>query len=562
MYRVSVGASNGLRGGILILVALLAFLAVATDSAEARWHRKRGQADSATSDARYADVVVDANTGETLHDVNSDGLRHPASLTKMMTLYLLFERLEAGKLKLNTPLEVSANAAEQAPSKLGLEAGDTIAVEDAIKALVTKSANDVAVVVAEALGGSEENFAKMMTRKARALAMKYTVYKNASGLPDDDQVTTARDQALLGIALQERFPRYYQYFSTPQFTYRGDTMRNHNHLLGRVAGVDGIKTGYTRASGFNLITSVHRENRHIVAVVMGGRTAEQRDARMRQLIETQIKQAASRRIAPKVAENAEPADTRAKPQAAAPVAAKADTATTAAIPRPRPQPGSTDPIQPRLVKTFSVKSSVVQTASLEPVSLPPAQTLDVTQRPNPSAAGTEDSGTLPLQSPRARPGIVGVPPAQATVASAQSTPAPAPVAAPQASPDPPVTAYAPAPALDSAASMATSVRAASAAPVAPVPATPVAPAPAVKAHSGWMIQVGAFEDEGDAKQRLVTVQGKVTDLLRKADPFTEPVTKGDKKFYRARFAGLDKEAAETACKHLKRSDIACIAIRN
>ena len=167
-----------------------------------------------------------------LHASNADASRHPASLTKIMTLYLLFERLEAGKIKLDSPLKVSAHAAEQAPTKLGLKPGQTIAVEDAIKAVVTKSANDAAVAIAENLGGDEEGFAKLMTQKAHALGMSQTTYVNASGLPDDDQNTTAHDQALLGRAIQERFPRYYQYFSTAEFVYRGHAMRNHNHLLG------------------------------------------------------------------------------------------------------------------------------------------------------------------------------------------------------------------------------------------------------------------------------------------------------------------------------------------
>ncbi len=258
---------------------------------------------------------------------NADALRHPASLTKIMTLYLLFERLDAGKIKLDTPLKVSEHAAEQAPTKLGLKPGQTIAVEDAIKAVVTKSANDAAVTIAENLGGDEDEFAKLMTQKARALGMSRTTYVNASGLPDDDQITTARDQALLGRAIQERFPRYYRYFSTEQFVYHGSAMRNHNHLLGVVGGVDGIKTGYTRASGFNLVTSVHRDGRYIVAVVLGGRSAFERDAHMRELINAHIKEASLRRTAPVLAENAEPRD---EPQPAAfakaPLSSRADPA--------------------------------------------------------------------------------------------------------------------------------------------------------------------------------------------------------------------------------------------
>jgi D-alanyl-D-alanine carboxypeptidase len=186
----------------------------------------------------YAAIVIDDKSGFVLHEVSADEPRHPASLTKIMTLYLLFEQLEYGTLKLDTPLPVSTRAAMQNPTKLGLKANQTINVEDAIKGLVTKSANDAAVVVAEAIGGSEEEFAKLMTLKARALGMTSTTYVNASGLPAEEQVTTARDQALLGRAIQHRFPGYYQYFATPSFSYKGVEMHNHNTLLGQVRGVD------------------------------------------------------------------------------------------------------------------------------------------------------------------------------------------------------------------------------------------------------------------------------------------------------------------------------------
>jgi len=233
-----------------------------------------------------------------LHEISADEPRHPASLTKIMTLYLLFEQLEAGKLGLDTPLAISTYAALQHPTKLGLKANQTIKVEDAIKGLVTKSANDAAVVVAEAIGGSEEEFAKLMTLKARALGMTSTTYVNASGLPAEEQITTARDQAVLGRAIQHRFPGYYQYFATPSFHYKGAEMHNHNALLGQVKGVDGIKTGYTEASGYNLVSSVRRDEKHIVAVVLGGTSNAARDARMRQLIEDYISQASAQRTVP------------------------------------------------------------------------------------------------------------------------------------------------------------------------------------------------------------------------------------------------------------------------
>ena len=285
MLRNGTGAPHGLRLGLCGFTASV-FILVSHPAGA----------------APYSDLVLDANSGNVLHETNADGRRHPASLTKIMTLYLLFEQLEAGKLKLDSPLKVSKEAADQSPTKLGLKPGSTLAVEDAIKGMVTRSANDAAVVVAEAIAGDEDEFAKLMTRKAQALGMTRTVYKNASGLPDDDQVTTARDQATLGRAIQERFPRYYKYFSTRSFNFRGQSISNHNHLLGRVEGVDGIKTGYIGASGFNLVTSVHRGNRYLVAVVMGGSSAGSRDARMRELINDKIARASTKRTAPMIAE--------------------------------------------------------------------------------------------------------------------------------------------------------------------------------------------------------------------------------------------------------------------
>jgi D-alanyl-D-alanine carboxypeptidase len=246
----------------------------------------------------YAAIVVDANSGQVLHEANADEPRHPASVTKIMTLYLLFEQVEAGKFKLDTPLKISAQAAIQPPTKLGLKPNQTITVDDAIKGLCTRSANDAAVVVSEAVGGSEGEFGRLMTLKARELGMANTTYVNASGLPAEEQVTTARDQAILGRAIQERFPEFYRYFSTVSFRYHGADIHNHNALLGQVPGVDGIKTGYTEASGYNLVASVRREPRHIVAVVLGGNSGGMRDARMRQLIEEYIPRASAQRTAP------------------------------------------------------------------------------------------------------------------------------------------------------------------------------------------------------------------------------------------------------------------------
>jgi len=272
MLRTTLASSRVLRVCVLGLATVTTAIIFTTDTADARRYRRHVRQHEARQSysPSFSSIIVDGNSGATLQANNPDASRHPASLTKIMTLYLLFERLDAGKMNLDTEMEVSARASEQAPTKLGLKPGQTIKVEDAIKGLVTRSANDAAVVIAEAIAGDEDGFAKLMTRKARALGMTKTVYRNASGLPNDEQITTARDQATLGRAIQDRFPRYYRYFSTTSFAYRGQSIRNHNRLLGNVEGVDGIKTGYTHASGFNLVTSMRRGNRHLVGVVLGG----------------------------------------------------------------------------------------------------------------------------------------------------------------------------------------------------------------------------------------------------------------------------------------------------
>jgi D-alanyl-D-alanine carboxypeptidase len=239
---------------------------------------------------KYAALVMDANTNEILHSRNADDPRYPASLTKVMTLYLLFDAINAGDVKLSDRMTVSRNAAAQPPSNLKLKAGDKIKVEDAIYALVTKSANDVAVVLAEHLGGTERKFAQQMTDKARDLGLKDTTFKNASGLPNTAQLTTAYDLALLADALVENHAQYYHYFETKRFEWGRLVYRGHNELVGTVDGVDGIKTGYTRASGFNLMTSAERDGHRVIAIVLGGATAKSRDAHVQDLVEAAFAQ--------------------------------------------------------------------------------------------------------------------------------------------------------------------------------------------------------------------------------------------------------------------------------
>jgi D-alanyl-D-alanine carboxypeptidase len=233
----------------------------------------------------YSAIVIDAHTGKVLHNEQADKITFPASLTKMMTLYLLFEAIEKGKISPQAKLRVSVEASRQGPTKLYLKAGDRISVRDALLGLMTKSANDAAVVVAEGIAGTEANFAARMTAKARALGMTNTTFKNASGLPNPEQKTTARDMAILSLALYKHYPKYYAFFRTKSFIYRGQQINNHNHLLGVVPGLDGIKTGWIVASGWNLSASAARSGQRVIAVVLGGKTRLWRDKRVSDLIE-------------------------------------------------------------------------------------------------------------------------------------------------------------------------------------------------------------------------------------------------------------------------------------
>ncbi len=260
------------RLAICLAVLLLAVLTLTPNSAN----------------ARYAAIVLDADTGKTLHAANPDTRNYPASLTKMMTLYFVFEALEAGTLSLRSRLRVSARAAGMAPSKLGVKKGESISVETAILALVTKSANDAAVVVAEALGGTEVKFARAMTQKAQQLGMRRTTFRNASGLPNRRQLSTARDMAILARRLIKDFPRQYRYFSRERYQFRGKEYKNHNNLLRTYPGTDGIKTGYIRASGFNLAASVSRGGRRLIGVVFGGKSAKSRDKHMARLLDREF----------------------------------------------------------------------------------------------------------------------------------------------------------------------------------------------------------------------------------------------------------------------------------
>ena len=406
------------------------------------------------------------------------------------------------------------------------------------------------MVIAEAIGGSEEEFARAMTRKARALGMRNTTYRNANGLPNDDQITTARDQALLGIAIQERFPKYYRYFSLGSFVYRGNAMRNHNHLLGKVEGVDGIKTGFTRDSGFNLVTSVRRGPRHIVAVVLGGRSAGSRDARMRELIEANIDDASTK---PGVALVAE-----AKPEAAAPTtAAKPQLASaepaqvslgaafarevSAAI-----SPGSTAPLTPVKVKTVVVK--LVPPKNAPEPKPQPVQTAELTGPAKDEALAETLAAAAPIGSTPS-PSAVRFGGSGAGNQSGCSRQAAGHDGRREGSRH---TVGQGEPVLAARTEVAKPSKTAEHFPSAP---------PRHAIRSGWAIQVGAYEDEGEAKQHLSSAKSKVAQALQKAEAYIERTVKGAKTYYRARFAGFDRDQAEAVCKRLKREDVTCMALK-
>jgi D-alanyl-D-alanine carboxypeptidase len=516
------------------LVGMSASLLVAFSSpadAARRGRQKRAPAYSPP----YAAMVVDVKTGRTLHAQSEDALRHPASVTKVMTLFMLFEQLERGKLSLDTPLSVSANAARQAPSKLALRPGSTIEVEDAIKALVTKSANDVAVVIAENLAGSEEAFAEQMTRKARTLGMSRTTYRNASGLPNPEQITTARDLTVLARAIQDRFPKYYRYFQTRVFHYAGRAYGNHNKLLGRVEGVDGIKTGFTRASGFNLMTNAKTDDRHIVAVVLGGRSGASRDQIMAGLVRSSLPRAyAGARSTPQTAESMD------RPRPA--VVAEA------------PEPRRADPVTTASTVASATPSSTTRGATTD-AAIPTRKPLDI-QAMRPVVASA--AGATSTATPSALGWRTGAPPAQALPATAHayaSIKSDAPTA-----PLPPVN---PAAAANETGKIQARLPVTeTVAAKAEMPPEPRREAVRNVTPTGWIIQLGAMDDEGKAKQVLDEARSRTGRTLSKALPFTEKIVRGGATLYRARFSGFEENSAQEACRSLKRSGFNCFVTRS
>jgi D-alanyl-D-alanine carboxypeptidase len=495
MYCVPKSEAPLRRFSFLAAAVLAAGLAIA------------GACPADAADPRAASMVIDANTGAVLHNKGGDELVYPASLTKMMTLYMTFELIELGRLSYDSKIKMTQEGADAAPSKLDLDAGQELTVLEAIKALVTKSANDVAIALAMHIGGNEPNFARLMTRKARELGMQNTTFRNASGLPDPEQKTTARDMITLGLRLQDDFPRHYRLFSTRTFSFRGKTYRNHNSLLSRYQGTDGIKTGYTRASGFNLVSSVRRDGKHVVAAVFGGDTARERNAKMQSLLSSALAKA-SRQVTRKPA-----------------LVARA----------PQPQRAK----------------APVRVAEAPVVTPPPPQAA----APPPSARERDAA----IAVAKVRSVRIGDGPASARVERVEAS-----SEAPQ-----PVFAVAGAPAFprfvpETGALKPSTLQAQAAALEQVEPAPQPAPAPRrVAAQSAargpFEIQIGAYADSGEAERRMAAARQRAGGLLDAYRGVAIPVQNG--KLYRARFRGFDATAANTTCSRLKTMQIDCFVTK-
>jgi D-alanyl-D-alanine carboxypeptidase len=492
-----------------------------------------------TDPSKDAALILDGETGRPLYSRNASAERHPASLTKMMTLYLLFEAMKRGDVNLQTTLPISQHAAAQRPTNLHLYAGDSISVDTAIKAIVVRSANDVAVAIAEALGGTEGHFAELMTAKARALGMRDTFYHNASGLPDNLQITTANDLATLARHLAYDFPQYFSYFATPAFNFRGTTYVTHDNLIGRYDGADGIKTGYTGASGFNLVSSVVRNNMHIIGIVMGGRTARRRDAEMMHLLDdafAQINQNPSL-----VARAGVP--WRQVAVAAPPVALGINVA-------PQAHNGEDED-----AAESAPDESVASQGNLiapPPVPMPRTAPLLAPAAPPPVAPPVQQTPiarVVPMQS--APPAAVKLAPPVRMPDSTKPSPKPIEMAAtnvPAPAPKPPVVAM--------AAAKPT------ARPDSGEGDFSDAGVPTVFSGArAWAIQIGAFADTSQARDQLAAYARKSMDVLGQAARMVIPFKGVDgHTLYRARFGPFVESQAKQMCSRLTQRGQTCFAI--
>ena len=572
----------------------------------------------ASAGDKHAAMIVDANTGTVLHADDADELRHPASLTKMMTLYMTFELLQVGRLKMSDRVVISDNAAAQAPSKLGLEAGESLSVSDAIRALITKSANDVAVALAEKIGGSERNFVRLMNARARDLGMSKTTFQNPSGLPDPNQVTTARDMITLGMRLQDHFPDYYPLFATRSFGFNRATYRNHNTLLNSFQGIDGIKTGYTRMSGFNLVSSVRRGGRHVVGAVFGGSSAASRNAEMRNLLTRALARAsatktrkpqpmlmAKLKAPPQIAER--PKRVEAPKFAAAdapkPFAPVVEPRVAAAPLQPQSQDDKGAPVDVFKVKRMPV---AMRQAAPEPVHSPD-ETTDMSasetaaefaagahpaafavaaaapsfaQPPAPVAPLRNDNRNAALETVIPKTRVVNIDYGDNDVARAPSAYAPqeAPVQAPSPAVAPVAVAAPRAETLNTVAMLGArdatppiergrppsslQAQAAAAAPQRVAALQPAAyqPAPAAAPRGRFEVQIGAYASIDEAQRALTSAQSRAGQLLSGYGSVTHPVQKSGRTMYRARFSGFDANRASSTCTELRRQAIDCFVM--
>ncbi|KKC39871.1 hypothetical protein WH87_03780 [Devosia epidermidihirudinis] len=500
------------------------------------------QAQSIENLRKYAGIVVDAKSGKVLYEEAADARRYPASVAKVMTLYILFQELSAGNLKLSTQMTVSKHAAAAVPTKLGLRAGATISVEDAIKSLVTLSANDMARVIAEHISGSEERFAERMTATARALGMRNTTYRNASGLPDGRQLTTVRDQAILGIAIYQHFPSYYEFFQTRSFSYGKSTYGNHNRVLGYMGAVDGIKTGYINAAGSNLLTAARKDNRHIVIVAFGFNTAGARDEKVRQLVASYLPKSRQGNYLQTAMIPQPGRQGSANVQVAVAVAEPTQSRPTFVT--PMPLPGF------RLAQLVAANGAQAQPQAAQAVAVAAAPTpapmpADLALQPAVQAANVL---AAPSQAPQ--PALPSQDVIGAWLSDSYNLGAP-PAALGQTMPSAPL-GYQPSAPMDPSVGQPIDLMTSGSVKVAEGSATP----------GGWVVQIGAGPSESSARSMLSDAAGKVGNL-GDFRSYVERFEKNGQVFYRARFIGFGgRDDATAMCNQLKQQNLSCLAMQS
>jgi D-alanyl-D-alanine carboxypeptidase len=514
-----------------------------------------GTGGSPTDPDKDAALIVDGATGKSLYERNADALRHPASLTKMMTLYLLFEQLKSGQMTLATPIPVSEHAASQHPTKLHVRPGNSVPTETAIKAIIVLSANDIAVAVAESIGGTESHFAELMTAKARELGMTHTFYHNASGLPDEQQVTTARDLALLAHHLAYDFPQYFPYFSTPSFAYRTAYYNTHDNLIGRYDGADGIKTGYTEASGFNLVSSVVRGGVHVIGVVMGGRSAHRRDGEMIRLLNDTFAQIDQNpRL---VARATVPWQTVAENTRSGPVIAGFQIGGVGVQPQPAPVAHAANaPADPDDEDAAESRPDPDETPAVAPAPAPAPNTNVIAAMPAPFP----HLPAVPAAAPVPHAAVV-VPPALRLASTIRVTPMPRPaspiiLASYQPQTRPLVTPRARAEALGEGDIGDLIEHVARSPAKIAVASTP----PAIAGDRDWTIQIGAFVDMASAKAQLASYAEHSMDVLGQAQRVVVPFKSAEgQTLFRARFGPFVEREAREVCERLTERGQTCFA---